>query len=116
MRVVRSPRPARLTWSSTHRRYIGPIKTGKIGTSSSQSPAVGSSCTPRRTIMERGTPRVLAAAELAGSIGNGAFYACSALFFTRIVGLSATEVGVALTVGWASGMLAGVPLGGLADR
>ena len=62
--------------------------------------------------MERGTPRVLAAAELAGSIGNGAFYACSALFFTRIVGLSAAEVGVALTVGWASGMLAGVPLGG----
>lgn len=69
-----------------------------------------------RTITEPGTPRVLAAAELAASLGNGAFYACSALFFTRIVGLSATEVAVALTVGWASGMLAGVPLGCLADR
>jgi MFS family permease len=61
-------------------------------------------------------PRLLAAAELASSLGNGAFYACSALFFTRVVGLSATEVGVALTVGWACGMLAGVPLGCLADR
>jgi hypothetical protein len=46
-----------------------------------------------------GAPRLLAAAELAGSFGNGAFYACSALYFTRIVGLSATEVGVALTIG-----------------
>jgi MFS family permease len=66
--------------------------------------------------MKPGTARVLAAAELVGSLGNGAFYACSALFFTRVVGLSATEVGVALTIGWASGMLAGVPLGCLADR
>jgi MFS family permease len=63
-----------------------------------------------------GVPRPLAVAELASSFGNGAFYACSALYFTRIVGLSATEVGVALTIGWASGMLAGVPLGCLADR
>ncbi|CAG6393675.1 MFS transporter [Streptomyces cocklensis] len=63
-----------------------------------------------------GPPRVLAQAQLANSIGDGAFYATSALFFTQIVGLSATRVGVALTVGWCTGMLAGVPLGALADR
>jgi MFS family permease len=63
-----------------------------------------------------GPPRVLALAQLANSIGDGAFYATSALFFTRIVGLSATQVGLALTIAWATGMLAGVPLGMTADR
>ena len=33
-----------------------------------------------------------------------------------VVGLSATRVGLALTIGWCTGMLAGVPLGTLADR
>lgn len=69
-----------------------------------------------RILPPAGPPRVLAAAQLANSLGDGAFYACSALFFTRIVGLSAVQVGVALTVAWAMGMLAGVPLGYLADR
>jgi len=58
----------------------------------------------------------LAVAQFANSIGDGAFYACSALFFTRVVGLSATQVGLALTLAWATGMLAGVPLGYAADR
>lgn len=69
-----------------------------------------------RIVPPAGPPRVLALAQLANSLGDGAFYACSTLFFTRVVGLSAVQVGVALTVGWATGMLAGVPLGYLADR
>lgn len=69
-----------------------------------------------RIVPPAGPSRVLALAQLANSLGDGAFYACSALFFTRIVGLSATQVGLALTVAWATGMLAGVPLGQLADR
>jgi len=69
-----------------------------------------------RFVPPTGPPRVLALAQLANSIGDGAFYACSALFFTRVVGLSATQVGVALTLAWATGMLAGVPLGYVADR
>lgn len=69
-----------------------------------------------RIVPPAGPPRTLALAQLANSVGDGAFYACSALFFTRIVGLSAAQVGLALTVGWAAGMLAGVPLGHLADR
>ncbi|MCE7003997.1 MFS transporter [Kibdelosporangium philippinense] len=58
----------------------------------------------------------LAAAQLTNSIGDGAFYVTSALYFTRVVGLTATQVGLGLTIGWAIGFLAGVPLGHLADR
>jgi MFS family permease len=60
--------------------------------------------------------RTLALAQLTNSLGDGAYYACSALYFTRVVGLSVTQVGLGLTVAWAAGMLAGVPAGCLADR
>ncbi|AXB44340.1 MFS transporter [Amycolatopsis albispora] len=63
-----------------------------------------------------GPPRVLALAQLINSCGDGAFYVTSALYFTRVVGLSATEAGFGLTAGWAAGFLASVPLGALADR
>lgn len=63
-----------------------------------------------------GTTKVLAIAQAANSVGDGAFYVCSALYFTRIVGLSATQVGVALTVAWAVGAVVGVGLGHFADR
>jgi MFS family permease len=69
-----------------------------------------------RIVTSPGPARVLALAQLVNSLGDGAFYACSALFFTRIVGLPPARVGLALTLGWAAGMLAGVPLGRLADR
>jgi hypothetical protein len=46
-----------------------------------------------RFIPPAGPPRVLAIAQLTNSIGDGAYYVCSALYFTRIVGLSATQVG-----------------------
>jgi predicted MFS family arabinose efflux permease len=59
---------------------------------------------------------VLAIAQLTDSIGLGGYLVCSALYFTRIVGLSPAQVGFGLTVGWAVGFLAGVPLGHLADR
>ncbi|MFF5705007.1 MFS transporter [Streptomyces sp. NPDC012794] len=63
-----------------------------------------------------GAPRRLAAAQLANSVGDGAYYVCSALFFTRFVGLSPAQIGLGLTAAWAVGSLAGVPLGALADR
>ncbi|WP_157246071.1 MFS transporter [Nonomuraea typhae] len=69
-----------------------------------------------RIVPPPGPARILALAQLTNSIGDGAFYATSALFFTRVVGLSAAQVGVALTLAWAMGMLAGVPLGHVADR
>ncbi|TDC33315.1 MFS transporter [Kribbella albertanoniae] len=63
-----------------------------------------------------GAPRDLAMAQLANSVGDGAFVVTSALFFTRVVGLSEAQVGLGLTIAWLVGFLTGVPLGNLADR
>lgn len=63
-----------------------------------------------------GAPRNLALAQLANSVGDGAFIVTSALFFTRVVGLSTAQVGLGLTTAWLMGFLTGVPLGHLADR
>ncbi|MER7516830.1 MFS transporter [Streptomyces sp. NPDC126499] len=62
------------------------------------------------------TQRALLIAQLGNSIGDGAFYVTSALYFSRIVGLSAPQIGAGLAVAWGIGSLAGVPLGHLADR
>jgi MFS family permease len=60
--------------------------------------------------------RILAQAQLVNSVGDGVYLVTSAFYFARIVGLSATEIGLGLTLGWAVGSVAGVPLGHLADR
>lgn len=69
-----------------------------------------------RILPPPGAPRRLAAAQLSNSVGDGAYYVCSALYFTRVVGLSPTQIGLGLTLAWAVGSVAGVPLGALADR
>jgi MFS family permease len=69
-----------------------------------------------RIVPPAGPARALAVAQLTDSIGLGGYLVCSALYFTRVVGLSATQVGFGLTVGWAVAFVAGVPLGHLADR
>ncbi|WP_308129852.1 MFS transporter [Kitasatospora aureofaciens] len=71
---------------------------------------------PTRLLPPSGPQRTLAAAQLASAIGDGAYYTCSALYFTHIVGMSAARLGLGLAVAWALGSLAGVPLGHLADR
>jgi MFS family permease len=63
-----------------------------------------------------GPQRVLALTQLANSVGDGAYYVTSALYFTHVVGLAPGRVGFGLTVAWAVGSLVGVPLGRLADR
>ncbi|TDO48634.1 MFS transporter [Kribbella sp. VKM Ac-2527] len=63
-----------------------------------------------------GAPRNLALAQLANSVGDGAFIVTSALFFIRVVSLSTAQVGLGLTIAWLVGFLTGVPLGHLADR
>ncbi|MGW6732039.1 MFS transporter [Streptomyces sp. NPDC055013] len=63
-----------------------------------------------------GPQRVLALAQLSNSVGDGAYYTTSALYFTQVVGLDPARVGLGLTVGWAVGSLVGIPLGRLADR
>ena len=67
-------------------------------------------------VPEPGPLRVLASATLVNTFGNGLMFTASALYFTRIVGLSATQVGAGLTCAGLVGLLAGVPLGHLADR
>lgn len=62
------------------------------------------------------THRALLVAQLSNSVGDGAFYVTSALYFSLIVGLSAAQIGAGLAVAWGIGSLAGVPLGHLADR
>lgn len=63
-----------------------------------------------------GPRRLLALAQLSNSVGDGAYYVTSALYFTHVVGLTPAHVGLGLTVAWAIGSVAGVPLGRLADR
>nr|WP_229916542.1 MFS transporter [Streptomyces fructofermentans] len=58
----------------------------------------------------------MALAQLSNSVGDGAFYVTSALYFTRVVGLAPARVGLGLTLAWAVGSVVGVPLGRLADR
>lgn len=62
------------------------------------------------------TRRGLLVAQFGNSVGDGAFYVTSALYFSRIVGLSAAQIGAGLALAWGIGSLAGVPLGHLADR
>ncbi|NUS80991.1 MAG: MFS transporter [Streptomyces sp.] len=64
----------------------------------------------------RGPQRVLALAQLTNAVGDGAFLVTSALYFTYVVGLDPARVGLGLTLAWALGAVAGVPLGRLADR
>ncbi|MFI1723687.1 MFS transporter [Streptomyces sp. NPDC020489] len=63
-----------------------------------------------------GPRRVLALAQLTNAVGDGAYLVTSAFYFTDVVGLSPARVGLGLTLGWALGSVAGVPLGRLADR
>ncbi|GGK75261.1 MFS transporter [Mangrovihabitans endophyticus] len=60
--------------------------------------------------------RQLAAVSFLDAFGSGMYYACFALYFTQVVGLSAAQVGTALSVGGLAGLLGAVPVGLLADR
>ncbi|MEU5029308.1 MFS transporter [Streptomyces milbemycinicus] len=69
-----------------------------------------------RILPAPGSGRILALATLLMTMGQGAFMTCSALYFTTVAGLSATEWGLGLTIAGAVGLFAGIPLGHLADR
>lgn len=69
-----------------------------------------------RFVPPAGARRTLAAAQLTSAIGDGAYYTCSALYFTQVLGMSPVRLALALAVAWSVGSVAGVPLGHLADR
>jgi MFS family permease len=60
--------------------------------------------------------RCILAVFLIDSVGTGLFLAGSALFFTRVIGLTSAQVGLGLSLAAAVGLLCAVPLGKLADR
>ena len=63
-----------------------------------------------------GVVRVLSLSNLAKTVGHGIVLSVIVLYFTRKVGISVDEVGLALSGGAAIGMLGSVPIGHLADR
>ncbi|WP_329402290.1 MFS transporter [Streptomyces melanogenes] len=64
----------------------------------------------------RGPLRAYALTTLVDWIGNGLFHTGAALFFTRVVGLGATQVGLGLTIAALLGPTVAVPAGRLGDR
>jgi predicted MFS family arabinose efflux permease len=50
------------------------------------------------------------------AVGDGTFMTASAVFFTQVVGLSAAQVGLGITVAGVVSFLVAVPAGKLADR
>lgn len=67
-------------------------------------------------VPEKGPRRVLVAVQLINLLGNGMFLTGQALFFTRSVGLPVAEVGLGLGISAFVGLLAGLPVGRLADK
>src|SRR4051812_47633773 len=54
--------------------------------------------------------------SLVDSLGTGLFLASSALFFTRVIGVSAAQMGIALSLAGIAGFAFSVPVGRIADR
>ncbi len=69
-----------------------------------------------RTLPPAGPLRRIAAGTLVSAVGNGAWYSSWAIFLTRSVGLSPTQLGIGMTVAGALGVIAATPIGWLADR
>lgn len=67
-------------------------------------------------IPEPGPRRTYALANLINSFGFGLMIVSMPLYFSRIVHLTTGQIGLGLTIAVAVGMLAGVPIGDLADR
>jgi len=67
-------------------------------------------------IPDRGPQRIFGLATLINTFGNGLVVTAMTIYFTRVVHLSTEQVGVGLTVAGLVGLLAGVPMGHLADR
>lgn len=69
----------------------------------------------RDVVPPSGHVRTLCVSNLAKTVGHGIFVAVGVLYFTRTVGIPAEQVGMALSIGAAVGMAAGIPAGRLAE-
>lgn len=70
----------------------------------------------RGLLLEPGPRRIIAIASFVNMLGTSMFSVSAAIFYTQVVGLSVAQVGLGMGVGALVGMLAGVPVGRLADR
>ncbi|MFE4519675.1 MFS transporter [Kitasatospora sp. NPDC056783] len=70
----------------------------------------------RRRLHPDPTVRRLAGITLVNTVGNGLSLAVAVLFFTRVLGLSAAQLGLGLTAAGLCGVIASVPAGRAADR
>ncbi|MFI6446937.1 MFS transporter [Kitasatospora sp. NPDC050543] len=71
---------------------------------------------PARLLHPDPVVRRLASLTLINCVGNGLSLAVSVLFFTRVLGLTAAQLGIGLTAAGVCGVAASVPAGRLADR
>src|ERR1043165_1234194 len=84
-------------------------------------PVMTTSAEPRPGFLRRLIPptplsRRLAAQSMLFSTGEGAFNTGSAVFLTQVVGMSAAQVGLALTLGGIAEFLFAYPAGRIVDR
>ncbi|MFG2051856.1 MFS transporter [Micromonospora sp. NPDC048935] len=63
-----------------------------------------------------GPARILVVNALVGTFGSGLFYAGNVMYFTRVIGLSAWEVSLGISIAGAAGLVAAMPIAALADR
>ncbi|MEV4614596.1 MFS transporter [Kitasatospora sp. NPDC049258] len=76
----------------------------------------GRSALPARLIHPDPTVRRLSVITFVNTLGNGLFMTLGVLWFTRMLGFGAAQVGLGLTAAGVCGVLAGVPAGRAADR
>lgn len=69
-----------------------------------------------KLVPDAGPQRTLTVATLVNTIGNGVYMTAGVLYFTRVVGLPAVQVGLGLSVAGIVSLLVGLPAGHLADR
>jgi MFS family permease len=70
----------------------------------------------RDVVPPAGLTRALAVQAMVYAVGSGLFQAGSAVFFTRALGLSPTQVGLGLSLAAGVSLLGTVPLGAFTDR
>ena len=70
---------------------------------------------PTRLLPEPGPQRTLTLVSLVNTTGNGMFLTVGALYFTQVIGLSAGQVGLGLTIAAVVGLGVSTPMGHIAD-
>jgi MFS family permease len=71
---------------------------------------------PARLLPPRGVPRTIAFQSALLAVGSGTFLTGSIVFFNRVLGFTALQIGIGLSVAGLAAAAASLPVGILADR